>query len=87
MIVLCACEYQGKRLSNRANVHLPASHPLRTHASVLSAAKDAERTERTGSPVLGMKGLLQLRHTLDLVASILVDYMHAVLEGATKING
>ena len=75
------CEHPGKRLSNRANVYLPASHPLRTHASVLSAAKDAERT---GCPVLGVKGLSPLCHTLDLVASIPVDYMHAVLEGATK---
>ena len=65
--------------SNRANVYLPNNYLIRTHSSVISAAEDAERT---GSPVLGVKGLSPLHSTLDLVASIPVDYMHAVLEGA-----
>ena len=75
------CEHPGKRLSNRANVYLPDTHQIRTHASVVLAAKEAEQKNE---PVLGVKGLSPLNTTLDLVASIPVDYMHAVLEGATK---
>ena len=75
------CEHPGKRLPNRANVYLPDTYSMRTHASVLAAAKEAEQK---GAPVLGVKGLSILRYTLDLTASIPVDYMHAVLERATK---
>ena len=39
------------------------------------------RTHASVVSVLGVKGLSSLCHTLDIVA---VDYMHAVLEGATK---
>lgn len=73
------CEHPGKRLSNRANVYLPDTHQIRTRASVVLAAKEAEQKNE---PVLGVKGLSTLNTTLDLVASIPVDYMHAVLEGA-----
>lgn len=75
------CEHPGKRLSNRANVYLPDTYCIRTHASVVKAAEEAERTNE---PVLGVKGTSPLTSVLDLVASIPVDYMHAVLEGATK---
>ena len=66
------CEHPGKQLPNRANVYLPDTYPMRTHASVLAAAKEAEQN---GAPVLGVKGLPPLRYTLDLTASIPVDYM------------
>lgn len=52
--------------------------PEHTNASVLDAAKIAERTNTT---VEGIMGMSPFTSTLDLVNSIPTDYMHAVLEG------
>ncbi len=74
------CEHPGTRL-NRVHVYPPDMYPERTHATVITAA---EAAESTNEPVLGVKGMSSLARSLDLVASIPVDYMHAVLEGVTK---
>ena len=52
----------------------------RTHAQVVAAAVEAERTK---SCVLDVYGTSPLAHTVDLVASVPIDYMYAVLECVT----
>ncbi len=76
------CLHPGKRLSNGARVYLPDKYPDRTHTGVLTAAREAEQCR---SAVDGVMGVSPLARDLDLVASIPVDYMHAVLEGVVKM--
>ena len=59
----------------------PTEYPDRTHRSVLVAARLAEVK---GDAVVGIKGVSPLSTALNLVDSIPVDYMHAVLEGVTR---
>ena len=76
------CYHPGKRLSNNARVYLPDTvYPDRTHAEVIN---DATIAEETNSPVRGIKYKSPFSSIFDLVASIPVDYMHAVLEGAVR---
>ena len=76
------CYHPGKRLGNGARVYLPDSvHQERTHAQVLLYGRKAEATQ---SSVNGVKGISPLSEHLDLVTSIPVDYMHAVLEGVVR---
>lgn len=87
--VLCVKQYNGKygctvcehpdERSGRRNLYPPGTYTIRTHKSVTSAAEEAE--ERNES-VLGVKGVSPLTRVLDLVVSMHVDYIHAVLEGA-----
>ena len=79
-----ACTHPGSHHLRSRHVYLPNSEPLtaaRTHAGVMKAAQEAERS---GVPVLGIKGTSVLADSLDLVDGIPVDYMHAVLEGVTR---
>jgi hypothetical protein len=64
-----------------SRIYLPQTAPLRTHAVVNLFAK---RAEESGKPVKGIKGCSVLSPIVDLVDSIPVDYMHAVLEGVTR---
>jgi len=76
------CLHPGKRLSNNARVYLPNHvYPERTHADVLAAAMEADSTR---SCVQGIFRASPFASTLDVVASIPIDYMHAVLEGVTR---
>ena len=91
--VLCAKQYNGKYgcsvclhpgtlISRNHRVHLPGDHMGRTHHSVVTAALEAEAG---GEPVNGIIRSSPLTSILDLVDSIPVDYMHAVLEGVTRL--
>ena len=76
------CLHPGKRLVNNARVYLPEKvYPQRTHTSVAAAVS---RAERTGSCVHGIFSTSPFMSSLDIVNSIPVDYMHAVLEGVTR---
>ena len=44
----------------------------------------AEKAVKRATPVLGVKGYSALSPVMDLVDSVPVDYMHAVLEGVTR---
>lgn len=79
-----ACTHPGSHHLRGRNVYLPNCVPLpaaRTHASIMNAAQEAERS---GVPVRGIKGISVLADSIDLVDGIPVDYMHAVLEGVTR---
>ena len=76
------CLHPGKRLSNNARVYLPETHPDRTDDGVQAAATDAISTKTS---VDGIMGKSPLTGVVDLVDSIPVDYMHACLEGVTKM--
>ena len=52
-----------------------------THESVVSSGREAILN---GHPVDGIKGISPLATCLDIVDSVPVDYMHAVLEGAVR---
>lgn len=75
------CLHPGKRLANNSRIYLPETHAERDHKQVVSSAKEASRTN---SVIYGIKGVSPLASIIDIVASIPVDYMHAVLEGATR---
>ncbi len=76
------CLHPGQRLSNGARIYLPDKFPDRTHTQVLQAAREAERHHTVVDGVMGMSPLAE---NLDLVASIPIDYMHAVLEGVVRL--
>lgn len=88
--VLCAKQFNGKYgcsvclhpgvYSGRSLKYPPSDYPNRTHRSVLVAAWQAEQKQDV---VQGMKGVSPLHEVLNLVDSIPVDYMHAVL-GVTR---
>ena len=92
-LVLCAkqyngefgcsvCLHPGKRLQNNARIYLPdRAYPDRTHTQVIAAACEAEASN---SIIQGIISMSPFASTLDLVASIPVDYMHAVLEGVCR---
>jgi hypothetical protein len=75
-------QFAGKRLPNNARVYLPdVSYPERTHAEVVAFGRQAENSN---SCVNGILGVSPFSSTLDMVASIPIDYMHNVLEGVAK---
>ena len=77
------CLHQGKRLPNNSRVYLPNQFVAeRTHQQVVANAIDAERTKKC---VQGVFKISPLTSALDLVNSIPIDYMHAVLEGVTRM--
>ena len=68
--------------NDNARVYLPSSvYPDRTHTQVIATALEAERTH---SCIQGVMGTSPLASTFDIVASVPIDYMHAVLEGVTR---
>ena len=75
------CHHPGKRLSNNARVYLPEAHTLRTHDKWIA---DAAEAERTSSAVNGILRRSPLASDLDMVVSMPIDYMHAVLEGVVR---
>ena len=76
------CLHPGTRLPNNARIYLAdIVYPNRTHNEVLAAGVKA-KTDK--SCVQGIIGVSSLSKTFNLVDSVPVDYMHAVLEGVTK---
>lgn len=76
------CLHPGKRLPNNARIFLPSpAYPERTHAQVVAAGAEAERTD---SCIQGIRGISPLASVFDIVASVPIDYMHCVLEGVTR---
>lgn len=75
------CLDEGKHVSNR-HLYFPEDDhkPRSTH----DMKQWAEEAERSGSPVYGVKGKSVLSSHINIVDSVPVDYMHAVLEGVTK---
>ncbi len=79
----CAvCIHPGQRLSNGAWIYLPQKYADRTHQRVIKAATSAEENNCI---VEGVKGVSPLTPYMDLVVSIPIDYMHAVLEGVVRL--
>ena len=77
------CLHPGKRLSNNSRIYLPnQSFAEKTHQQVLADARMAEKTKKS---VHGIFGTSPLASIIDVVNSIPVDYMHAVLEGVTRM--
>ena len=72
------CHHPGKRLSNNARVYLPETHIQHCHMVWMS---DAAKAVRNSSVVNGIYGISPLASILDMVVSMPIDYMHAVLEG------
>ena len=86
--MLCAKQYNGEhgcslcvnpgvRLSNGARIYHPQIYPDCTHEGVLRAA---EATQDSGHAVEEIKGVSPLSRPMDLVLSVPIDYIHAVLE-------
>ena len=90
--VLCAKQFNGKYgcsvclnpgtlISRSTRAYLPGNFELRTHGTVVAAAKEAERN---GEAVQGVVSSSPMTSIINLVDSVPVDYMHAVLEGMTR---
>ena len=89
--VLCAKQFNGKYgcsvclntgtlISRNTRAYLPGDFELRTHRTVVTAAKEAERK---GEAVQGIISTSPMTSTIDLVDCIPIDCMHAVSEGVT----
>jgi len=76
------CLHPGLRLENNARIYLPELYPERDHHGVVAAATLAEETHCAVDGVVGKSPFI---HILDMVNSFPVDYMHAVLEGVTRM--
>ncbi|XP_064381793.1 uncharacterized protein LOC135330772 [Halichondria panicea] len=76
------CLHPGKRMPNKTLIYPPDTvYPLRSHTEVVSNATEAEAGQQ---PVNGILGISPLTSMINLVDSVPVDYMHAVLEGVTR---
>ena len=76
------CTHPGEALGRGATVYPPnTADSLQTHVQVQRCAAQAASS---GKPVFGIKGPSPLAKYIDVVNSIPVDYMHAVLEGVCK---
>ena len=73
--------HPGLWLSTWARIYPPLVYQERTHAEVLSAAKEAEAKHCTVKGILGVSHLSTL---LDVVDAVPVDYMHCCLEGVMR---
>lgn len=79
----CAvCIHPRQRLANGARIYLPQKHTERTHQGMINAATVAQQDNHI---VEGVKAKSPLAPYVDLVLSIPVDYMHAVLEGVVRM--
>lgn len=75
------CLDEGIHVSHR-RLYLPSdTHRPRKMESMKEWATQAERLKK---PVFGVKGHSVLTPYINLISSVPVDYMHAVLEGVTK---
>lgn len=76
------CDNPGETFSPGCTIYRPdVLCARRTHQAV---QQHAEEAKQLGVPVKGIKGESILSKYTDIVNSIPVDYMHAVLEGVTK---
>lgn len=66
---------------NRSRIYMPQKFSLRTQRGIQSCAASAVSI---GESVNGIKGYSVLSSIVDVVDSVPVDYMHAVLEGVTR---
>ena len=71
------CLHPGKQMSRRM-VYPPRETSMRTHDQIRSFAQEAIEC---GKPKKGIKCISPLADYLNLVDSVPVDYMHAILEG------
>ena len=85
-MVLNAKQFNGKNgcsvCVHPGQLYLPRKYKERTHISVMNSASRAEQTNQV---VKGIKGYSPLSPILNLVDSIVVDYMHTVLLGVVKL--
>lgn len=75
------CLDAGENVSRRHIYPPDQDHQPRSTRDVMKWAKEAEQL---GKPVFGVKGASVLSKSLDVVKSVPIDYMHAVLEGVAK---
>lgn len=76
------CIHPRQRLANGARICLPQKHTEQTHQGMINAATVAQQDNHI---VEGVKAKSPLAPYVDLVLSIPVDYMHAVLEGVVRM--
>lgn len=75
------CLDKGRHVANR-HLFLPEEdHEPRTQDSIKEHAVQAEQS---GNVVFGVKGISILSSHIDIVKTVPVDYMHAILEGVSK---
>jgi len=74
------CYHPGMYMCHR-RVYPPCASALRTHEQIVSDGKEAIEC---GKPKRGVMSTSPLVNNLNLVDSIPVDYMHAILEGIMK---
>ena len=75
------CLDAGEHFSGR-HIFLPESkHEDRTVSHLEQCAMEAEAS---GNPVCGVKGSSVLSAHIDITKSVVIDYMHAILEGVTE---
>lgn len=79
-----SCTYCLDDGEHRANRHIFL--PIEEHKprSMALITKNAEEAEERGQPVFGIKGKSILSSHIDIVQDVVIDYMHAVLEGLSK---
>ena len=75
------CLDEGEHISRRHVFPPDSEHEDRTASHLEECAVEAEAN---GNPVCGVKGRSVLSAHLDITKSVVIDYMHAVLEGVTK---
>jgi len=75
------CLDEGVHVSHR-RIYLPSErHKPRHMSDVLKCAEEAIQSH---SAVFGVKGHSVLSSSINIVTSVPIDYMHAILEGITK---
>ena len=75
------CLDEGTHESRRHMFYPEEQHQPRTERHLKECARDAEVS---GHSVYGVKGKSILSSHIDIAKSVVIDYMHAVLEGVTK---
>ena len=77
------CYHHGKWLTNNACIYWPeaSNYSLRNHSQWILYANWAMKSFSTILDIMGKSPLIS---SFDMVASIPIDYMHAVLEGVVK---
>ena len=68
-------------MSRRYFFYPEEEHEPRTKHRLQECAREAEAS---GSTVYGVKGKSVLSFHIDITESVVIDYMHAVLEGVTE---
>ena len=75
------CLDAGEHVSGRHIFPPESEHEDRTASYIEECAVDAEAS---GNPVCGVKGRSVLSAHIDIPQSVVIDYMHAILEGVTE---